>query len=45
MEYIQYLIIILILLVIAIAVTNSKKKDFKIKANKLVECLGERKIF
>ncbi|HHU54513.1 MAG TPA: PTS transporter subunit EIIB [Mollicutes bacterium] len=40
MEYIQYLIIILILLVIAIAVTNSKKKDFKIKANKLVECLG-----
>ncbi len=40
MEYIQYLIIIVILLVIAIAVTNSKKKDFKMKANKLIECLG-----
>ncbi|MDD2180771.1 MAG: hypothetical protein PHW32_00115 [Bacilli bacterium] len=40
MEYIQYLIIIVILLVIALAITNSKKKDFKIKANKLVEFLG-----
>ena len=39
-EYIQYLIIIVILLVIAIAVINSKKKDFKIKTNKLIEYLG-----
>ncbi len=40
MEYLQYLIIIIILLIIAIAVINSKKKDFKIKANKLIEYLG-----
>jgi len=40
MEYIQYLIIIVLLLMIAIAITRSKKKDFKIEANKLVEFLG-----
>lgn len=38
--YIQYLIIIFILVVIALAITKSKRKDFKIEANKLVAFLG-----
>lgn len=40
MEYIQYIIIIAILIIIALAITKSKKKDFKINANKLVVYLG-----
>lgn len=40
MEYIQYIIIITVLLIIAIAIAKSKKKDFKIEANKLVSFLG-----
>lgn len=40
MEYIQYLIIIVILLIIAFAISKSKKKDFKMDANKLVGYLG-----
>lgn len=40
MEYIQYLIIIIIMIIIALAITKSKKKDFKINANKLVMNLG-----
>ena len=40
MEYVQYIIIIVILLIIAIAITRSKKKDFKMEANKLVGYLG-----
>lgn len=36
----QYIIIIVVLFVIALAITKSKKKDFKIEANKLVEYLG-----
>lgn len=40
MTYIEYLIIIFILVVIALAITKSKKKDFKIEANKLVAYLG-----
>lgn len=40
MEYIYYLIITVILLIIAFAIANSKRKDFKIEANKLVEFLG-----
>ena len=43
MEYIQYILNILIALVIAIAITRSKKKDFKLELNKLVEYLGGRK--
>ncbi len=42
MEYIQYILIIIILVVIAIAITKSKRKDFKIEANKLIEYLGGR---
>lgn len=42
MEYMQYVVIIIILLIIAIAITKSKKKDFKIEANKLVSYLGGR---
>ncbi|MGE5456400.1 MAG: hypothetical protein ACM3O4_04790 [Ignavibacteriales bacterium] len=42
MEYIQYIIIIAILLVIALAITKSKRKDFKIEVNKLIDCLGGR---
>ena len=36
----QYIVIILVLLVIALAIVKSKKKDFKLDANKLVEYLG-----
>ncbi len=37
---VQYIIIIFILVVIALAITKSKRKDFKIEANKLVSYLG-----
>lgn len=37
---IEYIIIITILVIIALAITKSKKKDFKINANKLVMSLG-----
>lgn len=40
MEHQQYIIIIAVLIIIAIAITKSKKKDFKIEINKLVEYLG-----
>lgn len=40
MEYIQYIIIIVVTLVIAVAIIKSKRKDFKLEANKLVDCLG-----
>ena len=43
MEYLSYIIIIVVLLVVAIAVANSRRKDFKIDANKLVEYLGGKK--
>ena len=36
----QYIIIILILLVIAFAILRTKRKDFKLEANKLIEYLG-----
>lgn len=39
-EYIQYIVIFLILLIIALAIARSKKKDFKIEANRLVDYLG-----
>ena len=37
---VEYIIIILVCLVIAIAITRSKRKDFKLEANKLVMLLG-----
>lgn len=37
---IQYVIIIVVLVFIALAILRSKKKDFKLEANKLVEYLG-----
>lgn len=40
MEIIQYIIIILICVIVALAITKSKKKDFKIEVNKLVDYLG-----
>ena len=40
MEYMQYIIIIVILLIIALAITKSKRKDFRLEANKLVVYLG-----
>ena len=43
MEYVEYLLIFLIALVIAIAITRSKKKDFKLELNHLVEYLGGKK--
>lgn len=42
-HYIQYLIIIIVLVVIALSITKSKKKDYKIEANKLVDYLGGKK--
>ena len=36
----QYLGILVVCLVIAIAITRSKKKDFKLEANKLIMLLG-----
>ena len=39
---IQYVIIIAVLLVIAIAIAKTKKRDFRLDANKLVELLGGR---
>lgn len=40
MEYVQYAIIILIMLLIAVAIVKSKKKDFKLEANRLIQYLG-----
>ena len=40
---INYIIIIGILLIIAIAITRSRRKDFKMEANKLVSFLGGKK--
>lgn len=40
MEYLQYIVIIIVMVIIALAITKSKKKDFKINANKLVMSLG-----
>ena len=37
---VEYIIITLICLVIAIAIVRSKRKDFKLEANKLVMLLG-----
>ena len=37
---IEYIIIIAVCLIIALAITKSKKKDFKLDANKLVMLLG-----
>lgn len=37
---IQYIIIAVVLIVLAIAIAKTKKKDFKLEANKLVELLG-----
>lgn len=36
----QYIIIAAVLFIIAIAIVRSKKKDFKLEANKLVSYLG-----
>ena len=43
MEYIQYIIIIAVLIIIAFSITRSKKKDFRMETNRLVECLGGKK--
>lgn len=40
MEIIKYIVIISIMLIIAFAITKSKKKDFRLEANKLVIYLG-----
>lgn len=37
---IEYIIIIIVCLIIAVAVVRSKKKDFKLEANKLIMLLG-----
>lgn len=37
---IEYIIIILVCLIIAVAIVRSKRKDFKLEANKLVMLLG-----
>lgn len=43
LEYIKYLVLIVILVIIALAIAKSKKKDFKIEVNKLIEYLGGTK--
>ncbi|MBE6138233.1 MAG: hypothetical protein E7173_00625 [Firmicutes bacterium] len=43
MQYIEYLIIIVILLIVALSITKTKKKDYKIEVNKLVDYLGGKK--
>ncbi len=40
MDYLTYLIMIIFLFVIALAIVHTRKKDFKIKVNKLVDSLG-----
>ena len=40
MEYLKYLVIIIVLFIIAIAIIRSKKKDFQLDANKLIQNLG-----
>lgn len=40
MEYVQYIIIFAVMLIVAIAIVKSKKKDFKLDANRLVQYLG-----
>ena len=37
---IEYIIILVICLIIAIAIVRSKRKDFKLEANKLIMLLG-----
>ncbi len=39
---VQYIIIIVILVIIALAIAKSKRKDFKLEVNKLVNYLGGR---
>lgn len=39
-EYVTYLFISVFLLIIALAITTSKKKDFRIRINKLIDSLG-----
>ena len=36
----EYVLIIIVCLIIAIAIVRSKKKDFKLEANKLIMLLG-----
>ena len=36
----EYLLIIIICLIIAVAIARTKKKDFKLEANKLIMLLG-----
>lgn len=38
--YLEYFIIICILVIIALSITRSKRKDFKLEANKLITFLG-----
>ena len=40
MEIIKYVIAVIILVLVALAIIKSKKKDFKLDANKLVQNLG-----
>ena len=37
---IKYVIIAILLIIIAIAIAKTKKRDFRLEANKLVELLG-----
>ena len=39
---IQYLIIVVILLIVALAIVKSRKKEFKVDSNRLVNYLGGR---
>ena len=36
----EYILIVIVCLIVAVAITRSKKKDFKLDANKLIMLLG-----
>lgn len=40
MGYLKYLVIIILLIIIAFAIIRSKRKDFQLDANKLIQHLG-----
>lgn len=40
LDYLKYLVIVIVLVILAVAIIKSKKKDFKLEANKLIVLLG-----
>lgn len=40
MNFIKYIVILVVLVIIAVAIMRSKKQDFSLEVNKLIQCLG-----